>query len=184
MSGNPSVVEAGRLTILVSGDPAALDDVRPVLEAIGPTLFHLGPGEEARVMKLALAIMIGTSAQMLAEALTLGEANGLDRAQMLEVIGASAVGSPFVGYKSGPLIADDYRSTFSSHLMYKDLRLVIASANAAGVPVPVTALVQQLVQGCIGAGMGELDFMALLPRLQREAGLRGDLPTANEGATG
>ena len=83
-------------------------------------------------MKLALAIMIGTSAQMLAEALTLGEANGLDRAQMLEVIAASAVGSPFVGYKAGPLIADDYRSTFSSHLMYKDLRLVIGSANDGG----------------------------------------------------
>lgn len=183
VSGNPSAVESGRLTIMVSGERLALDRSRSVLEAIGPTVFHLGEADEARVMKLALAVMIGTSAQMLAETLTLGEANGLDRAQMLEIIKSSAVGSLFVGYKAGPLVADDYASTFSSHLMYKDLRLVIDLANGAGVPLPVASLVQQLIQGCIGAGMGDLDFMALLPRLQREAGLRSDLPIPSEGMT-
>jgi 3-hydroxyisobutyrate dehydrogenase-like beta-hydroxyacid dehydrogenase len=182
VSGNPTVVTAGNLTIMVSGDPAALERARPVLEAIGPKIFHLGDGEQARVMKLGLQIMIATSAQMMAETLALGEANGLERAQILEVLKASAVGSPFVAYKAGPLIEDDYTSTFSSHLMYKDLQLVIDTANAAGVPVPVAALVGQLVQGCIGAGMGEIDFMALFPRLQREAGLRDDLPIPREGS--
>jgi len=120
--------------------------------------------------------MVGATAQLLAEALVLGSANGLARDSMLEVIGASAVGSPLVRYKSAALVAEDYSSTFAARLMHKDLRLVVEWANASGVPVPVTALVQQLLQGCIGSGMAELDFAVLIPRLEREAGLIDQLP--------
>ena len=176
VSGNPGVVAAGNLTILVSGDSTAFTEARPALEAIGPTVLYVGDGEQARVMKLALNVMVAGTMQLLAEALVLGEAHGLDRGEMLDVIGASAVGSPLVKYKSGPLAADDYTTTFSASLMHKDLRLVVECANGAGVPVPVTALVQQLVQACIGSGMGALDFAVLLPRLAREAGLTARLP--------
>jgi 3-hydroxyisobutyrate dehydrogenase-like beta-hydroxyacid dehydrogenase len=178
VSGNPVAVQTGNLSIIVSGDADALEDVRTVLEAIGPTIFHLGDAEEARVMKLALATMIASSAQTLAEALALGEAHGLGRAQMLEIIRGSAAGSPFVNYKSAPLVADDYTSTFTSRLMQKDLRLIRACAEEVGLPVPLTALVERLVQDCIDQGMGDLDIIALLPRLQHEAGLRAELPTA------
>jgi 3-hydroxyisobutyrate dehydrogenase-like beta-hydroxyacid dehydrogenase len=171
VSGNPTVVAAGNLTILVSGDPRALARTRPLLERIGPTIFHLGTGDEARVMKLALNLMVGATAQLLAEALVLGKANGLARDQMLEVIGASVVGSPLVKYKSAALAAGDYTSTFAARLMYKDLRLAVECANGGGVPLPVSALVGQLLQGCIGSGMGELDFAVLVRRLEREAGL-------------
>jgi 3-hydroxyisobutyrate dehydrogenase-like beta-hydroxyacid dehydrogenase len=176
VSGNPAVVAAGNLTILVSGSEPALDGVRDVLGAIGPTLVHLGDGEQARVMKLALNLMVAGTMQLLAEALVMGEAHGLDRAAMLDTISASAVGAPLVRYKAAALVAGDYTSTFSVNLMDKDLRLAIACANGAGVPVPVTATVRQLVQACIGSGMGELDFAALVPRLQREAGAIGALP--------
>jgi 3-hydroxyisobutyrate dehydrogenase-like beta-hydroxyacid dehydrogenase len=165
VSGNPSVVAAGNLTILTSGDESAVERVRAVLEAIGPTVHYLGDGEQARVMKLALNLMVAGTAQLLAESLTLGEANGLGRGQMLDVIAASAVGSPFVKYKAGPLLRDDYTSTFSARLMAKDLRLVAACAADAHVPTPVTELVQKLVDDCVDAGLGELDFMVLLPRL-------------------
>jgi 3-hydroxyisobutyrate dehydrogenase-like beta-hydroxyacid dehydrogenase len=178
VSGNPGVVAAGNLTILVSGESEAFARARPVLEAIGPTLLYLGDGEQARVMKLALNVMVGGTTQLLAEALVLGESYGLGREQMLDVIGASVVGSPFVKYKAGPLAADDYTTTFSASLMHKDLRLVVECSNSAGVPVPVTALVQQLLQACIGSGMGDLDFSVLVPRLGREAGLTAALPTA------
>jgi 3-hydroxyisobutyrate dehydrogenase-like beta-hydroxyacid dehydrogenase len=178
VSGNPSVVAAGNLTILVSGDEHAFEACRALLTKIGPTLFYLGGAEEARVMKLALNLMLAGTMELLAEALVMGEANGLARAQMLEVIAGSAVGSPFVSYKSAPLVADDYSSSFSAKLMHKDLRLVIECANGADVPVPVAALIQQLMQGCIGAGMGELDFSVLVRRLQHEAGQDGATPTA------
>lgn len=171
VTGNPSVVEAGNLGIMVSGDEEAFRRHESLFRDIGPNVFYLGAGEEARVMKLALQIFIAGTGELLAEALVLGEANGLDRARMLEVLGASAVGSPFVKYKSAALVADDYTTTFSSRAMFKDLSLLVECANAAGVPLPVSALVQQLVLGCISTGMGDDDFMALVPRLRREAGL-------------
>lgn len=171
VSGNPGVVEAGNLGIMVSGDEDAFRRLETVLRDIGPNVFFLGPAEEARVMKLALQVLIAGTGELLAEALVLGEANGLDRARMLEVMGASAVGSPFVKYKTAALVADDYTATFSSAAMFKDLSLLVDCANTAGVPLPVSALVQQLMLGCISSGMADLDFMALLPRLRREAGL-------------
>jgi 3-hydroxyisobutyrate dehydrogenase-like beta-hydroxyacid dehydrogenase len=173
VTGNPSVVEAGNLGIIVSGDEAAFGRLDPLFHDIGPNVFYLGPAEEARVMKLALQVFVAGTAELLAEALVLGEANGLDRARMLEVLGASAVGSPFVKYKTAALVADDYSSTFTSRAMFKDLSLILECAAAAGVPLPVSALLQQLVLACISTGRGDDDFIALVPRLAREAGLGG-----------
>jgi 3-hydroxyisobutyrate dehydrogenase len=170
VSGNPSVVEAGNLGIMVSGDEAVFRRVEPLLRDIGPNVFLVGAAEEARVLKLALNLMIAGTAQLIAEALVLGEASGLQRARMLEVMGASAVGSPFVKYKTAALVADDYSATFTSAAMYKDLALALEAAHDVGVPLPVTAAVQQLVQACVSSGMADADLMALLPRLQREAG--------------
>ena len=89
---------------------------------------------------------------------------------MLEVIAGSAIGSPFVATRRAALVADDYESTFSSRLMYKDLALV-PEARATPRSRCRSSRWSALVQGCIATGMGERDFMALLPRLRREAGL-------------
>ena len=175
VSGNPSVVEAGNLGIMVSGDEEVFARTEALLRDIGPNVFYVGPGEEARVLKLALNLMIAGNAQLIAEALVLGEANGLDRAKMLEVMGASAAGSPFVKYKSAALVQDDYTATFTGYAMWKDLTMALGAAHDANAPLPVTAMIQQLVEGCIGSGWGELDLMALLPRLRREAGLEPGL---------
>jgi 3-hydroxyisobutyrate dehydrogenase-like beta-hydroxyacid dehydrogenase len=169
VSGNPSVVVAGNLTIIVSGDHEAFELLEPALRDVGPNVFYLGAGEEARVMKLALNLMVAGTAELMAEALVLGEASGLDRATMLEVMGTSAVGSPFVKYKTAPLVADDYTATFTSAMMHKDLSLALEAGQAVAVPLPATVLVRRLLEECISTGMGELDLMALLPRLEREA---------------
>jgi len=170
VSGNPSVVEAGNLTIMVSGDEEAFERLEPVLRDVGPHVFYLGPGEEARVMKLALNLMIAATAEVIAEALVLGEASGLERATMLEVMGASAVGSPFVKYKTAALVAEDYSATFTTSMMHKDLSLALDAGRAVGVPLPATALVQGLLEDCMATGMGDADLMALLPRLAHAAG--------------
>jgi 3-hydroxyisobutyrate dehydrogenase-like beta-hydroxyacid dehydrogenase len=170
VSGNPSVVEAGNLGIVVSGDEPVFARVESVLRDIGPNVFYLGPGEQARVMKLALNILIAGTTELLAEALVLGEAYGLDRAKMLEIMGASAVGSPFVKYKTAALVADDYSTTFSTNAMHKDVSLALATGHAGGVPLPFMGCVQQLLEGCIASGWGDADLTALVLRLRREAG--------------
>jgi 3-hydroxyisobutyrate dehydrogenase-like beta-hydroxyacid dehydrogenase len=142
-----------------------------MLSDIGPKLFYVGDGEQARIVKLAINLMIAGTTQLMAEALVIGEKHGIDRATMLEVIGGSAIGSPFVKYKTDALIADDYSSTFTVTLMAKDLSLVRAAADEVDVPVALLERLQPLIDECIASGMGDLDFTALLPRLRRAASL-------------
>lgn len=170
VSGNPAVVVAGNLGIIVSGPEPEFERLAPTLRDIGPNLFHVGDGEQARIVKLALNLMIGGTTQLLAEALVLAQRHGLERAKMLDVIEGSAIGSPYVKYKRGTLLSGDYSSTFTARLLHKDLGLALAAGHDASVPLPATALVQQLVEGCIAQGMGELDLAALVLRLEREAG--------------
>jgi 3-hydroxyisobutyrate dehydrogenase-like beta-hydroxyacid dehydrogenase len=165
VSGNPTVVRAGNLSFIVSGPSATLDRVEPILLAIGPTVYRVGDAEEARVVKLAINLMIGGLAQLMAEALVLGESSGVSRAALLEVMGGSAAGAPFVRYKTGALLEDDYSATFTTALMGKDLDLILDAAGDAGVELPVTTRLQAIVRAAIEAGYADDDFMALFPFL-------------------
>lgn len=169
VSGNPGVVRAGNLAIVASGTDADISDAEPVLRDIGPNVYRAGDGEAARIVKLALNLMVAGTAELLAECVALAEAHGVDRAILLEIVAGSAVGSPFVKYKVAPLLAEDYTATFTTRLMRKDLDLALTSATAGGLPLPVTTVVRQLLQSAVDTGLGDLDFMALLIRLQREA---------------
>ncbi|MBB5166306.1 NAD(P)-dependent oxidoreductase [Mycobacterium sp. AZCC_0083] len=174
VSGNPGVVRAGDLTVVVSGAADDYAAMEALLRDIGPHVHYAGAGEAARIVKLGLNLMVAGTAELLAESVALAEAHGVDRSSFLEIVAASAVGSPLVKYKVGPLLADDYTSTFSTRLMRKDVDLILATAAAGGVPLPVTGLVQQLLQACVSTGLGDLDFTSLLIRLQREAGQKTD----------
>ncbi len=171
VSGNAGVVAAGNLGIIVSGPRDVFDQLAPTLRDIGPNLFYVGDREQSRVVKLALNLVIGGTAELIAEALVLSERHGIGRREMLEVMGGSAIGSPFVKYKTEPLIADDYTTTFSARLLAKDLGLALDRAAESGVPLPLTAKTLALVQDCIEQGLGDEDLTVLLPRLRREAGL-------------
>lgn len=170
VSGNPGVVRAGNLTIVVSGEDGDCAAVDGLLRDIGPNVCRAGRGEAARIVKLALNLMIAGTTELLAEAVALAQAHDVDRAALLEIMTGSVIGSPFVKYKVGPLLTGDYTSTFSTRLMRKDLDLILASGAAGGVALPVTGIVQQLLQECISTGLGDLDFMSLLIRLERQSG--------------
>jgi 3-hydroxyisobutyrate dehydrogenase-like beta-hydroxyacid dehydrogenase len=169
VSGNPGVVRAGNLTIVVSGPEAVAKELDPLLRAIGPNVYYVGEGEAARVVKLALQILIGGTAQLLAEALVLAENAGVDRAKLLEVTGNSAVGSPFVKYKTEPLLRDDYSATFTTSMMLKDVDLVLDLAASEGVSLPLTAELRELLETAT-AGFADVDFMALYLQLSKREG--------------
>lgn len=166
VSGNPTVVRAGNLSFIVSGERATLERVEPVITAIGPTIHHVGEGEQARIVKLAVNLMIAGLAQLMAEALVLGEAAGVSRASLLEVMGASAAGAPFVRYKTEPLLRDDFSATFTTALMEKDVDLVLAVAEEVGVQLPLAGELKSLLRGAIEAGYAEDDFISLFVHLR------------------
>jgi 3-hydroxyisobutyrate dehydrogenase-like beta-hydroxyacid dehydrogenase len=170
VSGNPGVVRAGNLSFIVSGPRAALERAQPVLLAIGPTIHEVGDGEQARIVKLAINLVIGGLAQLMAEALVLGEASGVSRAALLETMGDSAAGAPFVKYKTGPLLRDDYSATFTTRLMEKDVDLVLEAAETAGVRLPLAGEIKALIGSAIEAGYGDDDFMALYLHLRGASG--------------
>ena len=169
VSGNPGVVRAGNLAFIVSGPDAALERVEPVLLAIGRTIHLVGNGEQARVVKLAINLVIAGLAQLMSEALVLGEASGVSRAALLETMGNSAAGAPFVKYKTEPLLRDDYSATFTTNLMEKDIDLVLEAAEAAGVRLPLAGEIKVLVRSAVEAGYGDDDFMALFLHLRSES---------------
>src|SRR5215211_2820216 len=166
VSGNPTVVRAGNLSLIVSGPREALERVEEVIRVIGPTVHHVGEGEQARVVKLAINLMIAGLAQLISEALVLGEAAGVSRAALLEVMGSSAVGAPFVKYKTDPLLRDDYSATFTTALMEKDIDLVLDAAEQEGVLLPLARELKSLLRETVEAGYAEDDFIALFAHLR------------------
>jgi 3-hydroxyisobutyrate dehydrogenase-like beta-hydroxyacid dehydrogenase len=170
VSGNPTVVRAGNLSFIVSGPREALDKVGPVLETIGPTVHYVGEGEQARIVKLALNLMIAGFAQLMSEALVLAEASDVSRQDLLETMGNSAVGAPFVKYKTEPLLHDDFSATFTTALMEKDIDLILDAAKQAGLELPVAQEMKSLLRATAQAGYADDDFMALYLR-QRSASL-------------
>ena len=169
VSGNPTVVRAGNLTFIVSGARETLERVEPVLLAIGPTIHHVGDGEQARVVKLAINLMVAGLAQLISEALVLGEASGVSREALLRVMASSAVGAPFVEYKTEPLLRDDYSATFTTALMEKDIDLVLEEAASVGVRLPLAAELKGRIRAAVAAGYGDDDFMALFLNLREHS---------------
>jgi 3-hydroxyisobutyrate dehydrogenase-like beta-hydroxyacid dehydrogenase len=171
VSGNPSVVRAGNLSFIVSGADDDIDRVEPVIRAIGPTVHRVGDGEQARIVKLAINLMIAGLAQLMSEALVLGEAADVPRAALLEVMGSSAVGAPFVRYKTEPLVRDDFSATFTTALMEKDIDLALEAADEAGVELPLTREMKSHLHAAIEAGYADDDFIALFQHLRNASGL-------------
>jgi 3-hydroxyisobutyrate dehydrogenase-like beta-hydroxyacid dehydrogenase len=141
-----------------------------VLRAIAPTVRRVGDGERARALKLALQVVIGGTAELLAEAIVLAEAAGLDRRTLLEVVGASVVGSPFVEYKTEPLLRDDYSATFTTAMMRKDVDLVLDLARERDLDLPLTRELRSVLEASCDAGRAGDDFISVVRELQARSG--------------
>lgn len=164
VSGNPKVVKSGRLTSVVSGPRDAFETVSPYLECFGRKVTYVGAGDEARLVKICHNLMLGVVTQSLAEIIILAEAAGVSRADFLEFLNDSVMGSTFTKYKTPTLVNLDYKPTFTWHLLRKDFELGLESGRQLGVPLPTAALVHQIVMDGIGRGFGDQDFASMLSR--------------------
>lgn len=169
VSGSTELARAGQLTVLGSGDPADWQRVAPLLDLMAARRHYLGPGEEARYMKLVLNTLLGATAAVMAEALMLGESGGLSDARMIEVIAASAVTSPLIGYKRAAVAEGDFTAAFALGQMLKDLRLISQAGRAQAVPMLLTNLVLQHYTAAARAGYGRQDFFALVEWMRAAA---------------
>jgi 3-hydroxyisobutyrate dehydrogenase-like beta-hydroxyacid dehydrogenase len=170
-SGNPGAVRRGRATFAVSGPQAVYEQVAPVLRVIGANATYCGEGETARLVKLCHNLFLGSVIQSLVEVTLLAEKGGVDRARFLEFLNGSVLGSTFTAYKTPALVDLDFHPTFTSRLLRKDMELGLAAARHLEVPMPVSALVGQVIERLVGEGYGEQDFAALITMQAKAAGV-------------
>ena len=171
VSGNPKVVDVGKLTIVASGPEDAFDLVRPLLELLGAGVTYVGEGERARLVKICHNVMLGVVAQSLAEITVLAEKGGIARADFLDFLNNSVMGSMFTRYKTPALVNLDFTPTFTPELLLKDFDLGFEAARGHGVPMPVAAAAAEIVRAMQGLGYEDKDFAALLEIEARGSGL-------------
>jgi 3-hydroxyisobutyrate dehydrogenase-like beta-hydroxyacid dehydrogenase len=171
VSGNNKMAEAAQLTVMASGPRETYDALLPLLKLLGPSQFWLGAGEQARLMKLVVNLMIAQTSAMLAEALALGSKGGLGWQDMFSVLAASAVGSPILKAKAVQLAQRDFTPTFTVEQMMKDLGLILDAAAQSHVPLPQTAATLQLMHAAVAQGYGDQDYAAIIKSVQRASGL-------------
>src|SRR5439155_15678622 len=170
VSGNPKVARAGKLSLAVSGPKAAYDRALPYLQMLGKNVTYVGEGEAARLVKICHNLVLGVATQILAETTVLAERGGIRRADYLEFINGSVMGSTFSRYKTPAFVNPDFTPTFTGHLLRKDFELGLEAARKLEVPMPVSALVHQIVTNMIGFELGDADFAALLQTQAWRAG--------------
>lgn len=175
VSGSTLFAENGTLKIMVSGDKDTFDRVRPFLAKIGDKQTYLGDGEQARYIKLAINMMIGNMSQMVAESLVFCQAGGLDWETSIDLIADSAAASPMVKAKVETLKKRDFTPASTNRFMEKDMHMVIELAHKKGLALPCTSLCDQMYNGMIGGGRGELDYYSLLLLNEELNGIHHDV---------
>jgi 2-hydroxy-3-oxopropionate reductase len=171
VSGGEKGAIDGALSIMVGGDKAVFDAVLPIFQAMGKTITLLGPLGFGGFTKLANQIIVAGNLTALAEALTLARKAGLDRELTLKALGGGLAGSRCLEQKTPNYVAGSYKPGFKVELHHKDLGLIMESARVLGVPLPVTAVVQELFGALRVKGGGTLDHSGIITLLEDLAGL-------------
>ncbi len=171
VSGGERGAIDGALSIMVGGDKAVFDALLPIFQAMGKTITLLGPLGFGGFTKLANQIIVAVNLTALGEALTLARKAGLDRELTLKALAGGLAGSRCLDQKAANYIAGTYNPGFKVDLHFKDLGLIMESARALGVPLPATAVVQELFSALRVKGRGGLDHSGVITLLEDLAGL-------------
>jgi len=171
--GRPPAAESAQLLVVAAGPGEAVERARPLLEPIGRKLFVLGPDPvTANAMKLTGNFLIASMLEALSEAFALAEKSGIPPALALEIISSLFRSPVYEGYGQIMVEKRFEPAGFKMTLGLKDVRLILAAADAASVPMPIASLVHdQLISG-LGRGLGDSDWSALAQLVAENAGLR------------
>jgi 3-hydroxyisobutyrate dehydrogenase len=171
VTGGSEGARNATLAILVGGGADDVARARPVLEAMGHTVTHLGPVGAGQAAKAVNQVILAGAYLGVAEGLVLAIKAGLDPSDVVEALSGGAAQSWVLSNRSGRMIAGEYPLGFKTSLHRKDLRIGLDLAREAGVALPVAALCEQLETGLIVAGHGDEDMSALARPLRELAGL-------------
>ncbi|MFE3174892.1 2-hydroxy-3-oxopropionate reductase [Amycolatopsis sp. NPDC059090] len=170
VSGGQAGAEQAALSIMVGGDEADFAAAKPVFDALGKTVVHVGPHGAGQVVKAANQLVVGGIYGLVAEAIVLLEASGVDAGTGLDVLAGGLAGSRILELKRKSMVERRFEPGFRIDLHHKDMGIALAAARQSDVALPLTGLVAQLVAAGRAMGYGSLDHSALLKVVEELSG--------------
>jgi 3-hydroxyisobutyrate dehydrogenase len=159
------------LSIMVGGDGEAFERCRPILEAMGENIVHVGGNGMGQTVKLMNQILVVGNLNAVVEALVFAQKSGADLEKAITAVKGGAAGSWQLANLGPRIIKRDFSPGFMVDLVQKDLRLVMEAAAEMKLPLPVTSLINQLYYSLQGSGEGRSGTQALVKTLERLTGL-------------
>ena len=172
VTGSAPKAQDGTLTIMAGGAGEDFERVRPLLEAMGRLVVHVGGLGDGEMLKLINNAVAAANAVTVGQALLVGARTGVDLDALERVMAAGAGGSAMLELKAGPMRRHDYTTLFKLDHMLKDVRLCLEEGQAAGVPFSAAAEAREVLTAASGRGLGDDDFAALIEVLEGLAGSR------------
>jgi 2-hydroxy-3-oxopropionate reductase len=163
--GDVGAIE-GTLSIMVGGHEADFQRAKPLFEAMGKTITHVGPTGAGQVTKAANQVVVALTIEAVSEALVLGSAGGVSAEKILEVLGGGLASNKVMEVKREKFLSHTFEPGFRSELHHKDLGIALAAGREYGVVLPATAVVDQLFEALITRGRGGWDHSALLSLIE------------------
>jgi 3-hydroxyisobutyrate dehydrogenase len=180
ISGGSEGAAKGTLSIMVGGEADQVERARPLFDAMGKAITHVGPLGSGQRVKLVNQILVVVNALAVSEALLFAQAGGLDLEKTLEAVVPGAAGSWMLQFRGPQVVKRDWRPGFTIDLQQKDLRLVLEAADQLGTPVLGTSLVFNLYRTLQAEGLGGEGNHALVKALERLSGI--EVGAADTGA--
>ena len=171
VSGSAITLEQGALSFMVGGEREVYNRVLPILLDIGPKATYVGANGLAAGMKIATNLSLAVQMLAFSEGVLLAEKSGIDRETAVEVLLNSVIASPMVKYRGPFVLGMPEEALFDVPMMQKDLQLALEMGRELNVPLPTTAVTNQMLSAANGMGLAEQDFAVVFEALARMAGL-------------
>jgi len=172
VSGSVITLEEGKLSIMVGGERQAFEKALPILQAIGPKVTHVGGNGLAVSMKIATNLSLAVQMLAFSEGVLLAEKSGIARETAVEVLLNSVIASPMVKYRGPFVLQMPEEAWFDVNMMQKDLLLALEMGRQLDVPLPTTAITNEMLTAARGMGLAKKDFAILCEALGRMAGVK------------
>jgi 3-hydroxyisobutyrate dehydrogenase len=172
VTGSSPRAEDGSLTIMAGGKAEDFARAKPLLEAMGKLIVHVGELGQGEMLKLINNALGAANAAAVAEALLLARATGVDLDAFVQVTSTGSGASMQLEQKSTPMRDHDYTTLFKTAHLLKDVRLCLEESQAAGVPFPSAAHARSLLVATMGRGHGEDDYASMIEAAEGLAGWR------------
>ena len=175
VSGSVATLEAGKLSLMVGGDAEVVERVLPILRDIGPKVTRVGDNGQAVTMKIATNLSLAVQMLAFSEGVLLAEKSGIPRETAVEVLLASVIASPMVAYRGPFVLEQPEEAWFDVNMMQKDMNLALELGRELDVPLPTTAVTNELLTAARGLGLAEKDFAVVFDVLAHLSGVETEV---------